>query len=270
MGELVPAGTHGALGYAVMSSATIGHAMEAAARFAPMRNRLFSYTCTSNAKETVLSLRPSQEMQGYRSFLEIATSFSVFRMIQSLASAEAVSKMQFDASWSSDLGLPSATEICHSRSITALRVPADVARLPTLTGDAKLYATACQSCEEELAILDGSIAARLRAIMPDENNRWPTLVEAAERFAMSRRTLIRKLVAEGLTYQALLDEAKGEMACWYLRSTELPLSEIADQLGFLDNSNFSRSFRRWRSTTPLDYRKSKGALGERPLSSIAD
>ena len=255
LGELIPAAAHGALGYAVVSAATIGQAMETVARFASMRNRLFSYRCVANARETVLSVRPRFEMRGYRPFLEVATTVTVFKMIQSLADSEAVSQMQFDATWSQELRVPGSIEICHSRRLSALRVPAEVSRLPTLTADAKLYASACQSCEEELAILDGSVAARLRAIMPDEEDGWPTLVEAARRFAMSPRTLIRKLVAEGSTYQSLLDEAKGEMACWYLRSTQLPLSQIAAQLGFLDSSNFSRSFRRWRNMTPLAYRK---------------
>lgn len=261
LGDLVPAAAHGALGYAVVSSATIGQAMETAARFASMRNRLMRYACTSNAKETVLSLVPNFEMREYRSFVEIGTTVSVFKMIQSLAGTEAAAKMRFDATWSSAHSFPCSIEIRHSRAVSALRVPAEVANAPTLTADAKLYAMACQSCTEELGILDGNIAARLRAIMPDENNAWPTLVDAAQRFAMSPRTLIRKLVAEGLSYQSLLDEAKGEMACWYLRSTTLPLSQIADHLGFLDDSNFSRSFRRWRGMTPLGYRKLREVLG---------
>ena len=262
LGDLVPAAAHGALGYAVVSSATIGQAMQTAARFAPMRNRLFSYTCSADDTETVLELEPSFEMRGYRRFVEIGTTVSVFKMIQSLAGAEAASKMQFDASWSAAHSFPCPIDIRYSRAVSALRVPAEVANAPTLTADAKLYAMACQNCTEELAILDGSIAARLRAIMPDETNTWPSLVDAARRVALSPRTLIRKLQAEGLSYQALLDEAKGEMACWYLRNTALPLSQIADRLGFLDDSNFSRSFRRWRRTTPLTYRKTRGAVVE--------
>jgi AraC-like DNA-binding protein len=262
LGDLVPAAAHGALGYAVVSSATIGQAMQTVARFAPMRNRLFSYTCSADDTETVLRLEPSFEMRGYRRFVEIGTTVSVFKMIQSLAGAEAAAKMRFDANWSEAYSFPCPIDIRYSRGVSALRVPAEVANAPTLTADAKLYAIACQNCTEELAILDGSIAARLRAIMPDENNSWPTLVDAAGHVALSPRTLIRKLAAEGLSYQALLDEAKGEMACWYLRNTALPLSQIADHLGFLDDSNFSRSFRRWRHTTPLSYRKSRRAVSE--------
>ena len=106
------------------------------------------------------------------------------------------------------------------------------------------------------------MAAKLRSIMPTEHHEWPTLEAAANRFAMSTRTLIRKLAAEELFYQALLDEAKGELACWYLRNTSIPISGVAERLGFLSDANFSRSFKRWRGTTAMDYRKSHLALRE--------
>lgn len=61
--------------------------------------------------------------------------------------------------------------------------------------------------------------------------------------------------AEGVTYQSLLDDAKTEMACWYLKNTALPMSAIAERLGFADDTNFSRSFRRWRQCSPMQYRK---------------
>ena len=44
-GDPVPAAVHGALGYAVVSGATIGQAMQTVARFASMRNRLLSCAC---------------------------------------------------------------------------------------------------------------------------------------------------------------------------------------------------------------------------------
>lgn len=257
LGLSIPASAHGAMGYAAVSSATIGQALAAIAKFTPMRNRILDYACKATAKETVLTFTPRIPLYGYREFVEIATVITVCKTVQSLAGDEASKRMFFDASWSDTTELPMAMQVRYARSVTALRVPAEVALLPTLTADAKLYASASRSCEEELTILNGSMAARLRAIMPGADQTWPTLTQAAQQFAMSPRTLIRKLLQEGFSYQSLLDEAKGELACWYLRNTTLPLSGIADRLGFMDDSNFSRSFRRWRGMTPLAYRKSK-------------
>ena len=138
-------------------------------------------------------------------------------------------------------------------------MPYSIANLRSPTADAKLFASACRSCEEELRILDGSMAQRLRTLMPDANQRWPSLKEAAAQFAMSSRTLMRRLGAEGFSYQTLQDEARSEWACWYLTNTAMPMRGIAEKLGFVDDTNFSRSFRRWKNTTPLDYRKATKA-----------
>ena len=259
LGTMIPASAHGAMGYAVVSSQTIGLALETLARFTPMRNRLFSYECTRSLTETVLWIKPRMALGPYREFCEIGTAVSVFKMIQSVAGDAAASQMCFDACWAPamDLGVPMKVRL--AQTVTALRVPTEIANLVSSTADAKLFASACRSCEEELRILDGSMVQRLRTLMPDPKQRWPSLKEAAAQFAMSSRTLMRRLSAEGFTYQSLQDEVKSELACWYLSNTPLPMSGIAEKLGFVDDTNFSRSFRRWKNTTPLAYRKSAKA-----------
>jgi len=259
LGTMIPAAAHGAMGYAVVSSQTIGEALETLARLTPMRNRMFSYECTRSPTETVLAIKPRVDLRLYREFCEIGTAVSVFKMIQSLAGDTAASDMRFDARWTTALDLGVPMQVRLGQAVTALRVPHSIAILRSPTADAKLFASACRSCEEELRILDGSMAQRLRTLMPDANQRWPSLKEAAAQFAMSSRTLMRRLGAEGFSYQALQDEARSEWACWYLTNTAIPMRGIAEKLGFVDDTNFSRSFRRWKNTTPLDYRKATKA-----------
>ena len=255
LGGLVAASAHGAMGYAVVSSPTVGEAVRTLARYASMRNRFFHYRCHSDADDICLVLEPRMPLGDLRTFCEIGTAVSVFKMIQGVAGDEAAAHMHFDAHWDRSLPLQVPMHMHYGQAQTALRVPHAIAQKTSPTADAKLYASACRSCEEELAAIDGSLISRLRAMMPNEQQNWPSLKVAAERLAMSPRTLIRRLVAEGVTYQALLDDAKSEMACWMLKNTQLPMSAIAERLGFVDDTNFSRSFRRWRGCTPLDYRK---------------
>ncbi len=256
LGSLIPASAHGAMGYAVVSSSTVGEAMHTLARYASMRNRFFKYRCESDEGEIRLVLEPRMPLGPLRTFCEIGTAVSLFKMIQGVAGDEASAHMHFDANWNGEVPLRVPMQMHYAQAQTALRVPQTVARKVTPTADAKLYASACRSCEEELAAIDGHLVSRLRAMMPSEQQEWPSLKEAAARLAMSPRTVIRRLVAEGVTYQALLDEAKSEMACWLLQNTKLPMGVIAERLGFVDDTNFSRSFRRWRGSTPLEYRKS--------------
>jgi AraC-like DNA-binding protein len=45
------------------------------------------------------------------------------------------------------------------------------------------------------------------------------------------------------------------MACWYLRQSRMPLGHVAEKIGFSDQTNFSRSFKRWKGMSPKDYRR---------------
>lgn len=256
IGAMVSEAVHGHLGLALVSAATVGQAMQTVAWYAPMRIRLFDYRCVANKDETVLSLRPRFDLAGYRMFEEMATSTTFFRPVTLLAGTEAVRHVQFDVTWQQKGEDPLPIPTRYGQAVTALRVPRAIADRVIVTADAKQYALACRGCEAELDVMNGSLAARLRELMPTEDKTWPSLEDAARRFAMSTRTLIRKLAAEDLTYQVLLDEAKGEMAYWYLNHTALPMSDIAEQLGFASTAGFSRSFKRLRGMSPLAFRRS--------------
>jgi len=80
----------------------------------------------------------------------------------------------------------------------------------------------------------------------------------AARCGISPRTLIRRLHADGATFQQLLDAARQQRALWMLVHTAETMEEIASRLGYVDTSNFSRTVRRWFGATPREVRGSGG------------
>jgi len=72
---------------------------------------------------------------------------------------------------------------------------------------------------------------------------------------LSPRTLQRRLVELGTSYQALLDEVRRETARRLLAATDLDPGEIAFLLGFAELNSFTRAFRGWEGTTPLRWRE---------------
>ena len=99
------------------------------------------------------------------------------------------------------------------------------------------------------------MGTRVREFLTAREGQYPNLADAADFFSISSSTLIRKLKKEQTSFQELLDEIRQERAAWYLTNTNLPVEEIAARLGFLDTSNFSRTFRRWHGVTPTALRK---------------
>jgi AraC-like DNA-binding protein len=79
--------------------------------------------------------------------------------------------------------------------------------------------------------------------------------EVAKLLSMHRRTLNRRLKAEGTTFKDLLDEVRFEAACQLLDTARIPITQIAVSLGYAETSAFSRAFRRWSGTTPVERRR---------------
>ncbi|HTY56720.1 MAG TPA: AraC family transcriptional regulator [Candidatus Binataceae bacterium] len=77
----------------------------------------------------------------------------------------------------------------------------------------------------------------------------------AKLLSIHRRTLSRRLQAEGTTFQQLLDEVRFESACQLLDRSRTPITEIGVSLGYAESSAFSRAFKRWSGTTPLERRR---------------
>ncbi len=78
--------------------------------------------------------------------------------------------------------------------------------------------------------------------------------DVADVVGLSRSTLQRRLREENTTYRAVLDTTRRDIAIRYLTKTTMNAEEIANVLAYRDANSFSRSFRRWTGSTPLEFR----------------
>lgn len=85
----------------------------------------------------------------------------------------------------------------------------------------------------------------------------PTIHDAAETAGMSSRTLQRRLTDVGVTYSGLLSSTRSRQAMKLLKDTEMPIADIAAELGYTDPSNFGRAFRRQIGVSPLIFRSGR-------------
>ena len=82
----------------------------------------------------------------------------------------------------------------------------------------------------------------------------PRREEVAAVLGLTDRTLQRRLQAESTSYQQLLDDTRRELARQYLGEPRHSLAEVADLLGFADQSNLFRACKRWFGLPPGQYR----------------
>jgi AraC-like DNA-binding protein len=77
----------------------------------------------------------------------------------------------------------------------------------------------------------------------------------ASRLHRSRSTLQRQLSAEGTSYRDILETTRAALATRYLKEGDHSQAQIAFMIGFADQSNFARAFKRWTGVSPGDYQK---------------
>src|SRR5262249_14401426 len=97
---------------------------------------------------------------------------------------------------------------------------------------------------------------RTRALIAEECARGAlSLSRIARRLGTTPWTLRRRLGAEGRHFHALIDARRWEMARACLLDPDCTITEVAYRLGFRDQSNFFKAFRRWTGQTPAEYRR---------------
>ena len=99
-----------------------------------------------------------------------------------------------------------------------------------------------------------SLAAQIRDVLISAPGEFPAMEQMARQLGTTHRTLRRRLLGEGVTYQRILDETREDLARQYLEYTSLTPKEIAFLLGYSDVSNFRRAFRSWTGRKISDYR----------------
>ncbi len=84
----------------------------------------------------------------------------------------------------------------------------------------------------------------------------PSLAQLAWQLNLSTRTLQRRLMQHEMSFQQLLDEVRQQLCRQYLHQ-HVPLSDIAQLLGYSDQSAFTRAYKRWTGSTPFQQRRIK-------------
>ena len=81
-----------------------------------------------------------------------------------------------------------------------------------------------------------------------------TLERTANKLALSKRTLERRLQERDCHFTGILRDCRVEKARQYLRDTEMPIAEISLLLGYREANSFYRACKEWFDCTPQEAR----------------
>jgi len=84
-----------------------------------------------------------------------------------------------------------------------------------------------------------------------------SIERCARKLGMSVRTLQARLAQDGVSFSSLVDGQRERIAKAYLRNLAVPLEEVAERLGYGEQTSFGRAFKRWTGVTPQTYRSGR-------------
>lgn len=149
------------------------------------------------------------------------------------------------------------------------------AKVACISFDAKYLRRPVRRSEEDLktflrttpeSLLRGyratlGLKARIQSIcLVGDVEDWPSSDSIAGQFGFSRSTLHRKLRDQGQSIKSIKGETRRSHATYLLKTTNLPIGQIAEKVGYAEPSAFYRSFRKWYGTTPKRMRQASTSL----------
>lgn len=110
----------------------------------------------------------------------------------------------------------------------------------------------CQQVMRQIAS-QSPLISRIRSLFLQRADALPPMKQAAQQLGISVRTLRRRLLNEGTSYQSLLDQFRQDLAVEYLKTGVMTQKEVAYLLGFKFPNTFRRAFRSWTGQTVGQY-----------------
>ncbi|MBM7334008.1 MAG: AraC family transcriptional regulator [Alcanivorax sp.] len=260
LGASMTLSSHGFLGYAAMSSDTLGDAIELAVKFFRTRSTIIQLESFTEGEWAVLQVNEMLAL-GELAPLVVESLFSSFHFMamQLVPDVEILGELRFsypEPDYFSRLRGLIPVPVYFDCANSQMRFPVERLQRRLRFADPRLAQMAAAQCEQEMEQIKAppALLGQVRRIMLAGSGGFPGVEDVASELHMSSRTLKRKLQQLGTSYQTLLDDLRKGLAVEYLTQSPRSVDEIALALGYSDASNFARAFRRWTGRSPSDYR----------------
>lgn len=147
------------------------------------------------------------------------------------------------------------TKVRFSAGSNSVLLPARDGKRPLIDADEALAAIVRRRLEGVLAAQDaratGPLSGRVRRVLVESLGRTSVTPDTmAEALGTTRRTLSRRLAAEGTSFRELHDDVRAEFARVMLGDQSSSVADVAFFLDYSEPAAFHRAFRRWTGRTP--------------------
>lgn len=256
---------YGLWGFAILSSPTVGSAVDMGLRFLRLTSSYCRIRPALTATDAVLVIDDRELPDDLRGFLVESTVAALITMQYDLDRVRVPVKSlrlkgpppPYAARYQELFGV----EPQFDQAENALAIDLHCLALELPQGNALTQ----RYCEEECRRLLqrrrllGGLAGQVRDHLARHVAQPPGMPAVAAALGLHPRTLRRRLSEEGVDFASLAEEVRRAVAEELLLTTNLQLEEIACRLGYSEPSAFTRAFKRWRGVAPREFRRRRGA-----------
>ncbi|MZR62833.1 AraC family transcriptional regulator [Alcanivorax sp. DP30] len=242
-------------GMVLMSCDTVADAMESLIDYYPIVGEGGTFEFEIQGDECIVSYQPQyQERQQERVEAALASLLQLSRWstggkLKALRLEFAHAALDDNRRYETLLNVP--VRFLSSRN--SLVIPASSLDLPLIYANPALCQHLRTLADQVLDSLgEQSLSAQVTDLLRQQPH-WGK-EKVADSLAMSGRHLVRKLGEEGSSFKLLRDGLLQSMAERKLQQG-VRLTDIAEALGFSDESAFSKAFKRWTGMTPAQFRE---------------
>lgn len=252
----------GLLYYIAASSDTLGEALRRTARYVSITNESYSVKYLEDKNIRVVhefvgiarQLATHQIESGFVALIRFCRKLTRYHVepsrVRLTHRRRADEFPEFAAFFGCDIEFGAATD--------EVVFPQSIADMPVVSADPYLNRLLIATGEEALS-RRSTKRGPFRTVV--ENAIIPLLPhgnahesEIAARCGLSRRTFMRRLMSEGLTFEQVLQDMRRHLATQYLADQGLSISQIAWLLGYQNASAFTSAFKRWTGQAPREAR----------------
>ncbi|MGO9838982.1 MAG: AraC family transcriptional regulator [Polyangiaceae bacterium] len=259
LGLQMAVSAHGYLGFAVMSAATLGEALELAVRYAPTRTTALRLHLEVRGRTAALIVDECADLGGARDVILLTALVGIWQTGNALLGREVT-----DSTVHVTFAEPPyyarfrqiAPRVRFGQPANKLAFDASLLHAPLVSADDTSLRLAREQCERLLGSIrsNSPFIDRARRLVLRSGGGLRSLEELAASVRTSSRTLRRRLAQEGGSYSTVLDEERHARALILLRSPGLSVKDVAQRLGYSNVANFMRAFKRWTGQTPGAFR----------------
>jgi AraC-like DNA-binding protein len=247
--------SYGIWGYALISSATARKAVELGLRYLDLTFAFTRIRLEEAGAEARMVVDGHEITPDVRAFLverDLAAAVTALREVANpapplLRVAFAHGAPRDDAAYVDAFGIRPS----FRRDESFFSFAAEVLDRPMPETDPQTARACERECRELLARRRARVglAAQVRDRVLAQPGR-SDIETIAREFAVTSRTLRRRLEAEGTSFRALQNETRQVLAEEFLATGAMTIEDISERLGYSDPSNFVHAFRRWTGATP--------------------